>query len=89
MTEAVPNEASGSSFDVPSLRQGNRSAGGGRVPSPAAMPGAQEVTPRSVRARISEVLAQPAATPQQQVDQFERAHEVLYEALGWSRKEGK
>lgn len=59
------------------------------APSPAAMPGAREVTPEDVRARVAEVLGQPAPSPQERVGQFEAAHEILYEALGWSRREGK
>lgn len=59
------------------------------APSPAAMPGAREVTPEDVREQVAAALSAPAPTPQERVAQFERAHEILYEALGSSRREGK
>lgn len=59
------------------------------APSPAAMPGAREVTPEDVRDQVAVALSAPAPTPQERVAQFERAHEILYEALGSSRREGK
>jgi hypothetical protein len=61
----------------------------GPAPSPAAMPGAREITPEMVRSQVEEALSAPAPTPQERVAQFERAHEILYEALGSSRREGK
>ncbi len=61
----------------------------GFAPSPAAMPGAREVTPEDVRDQVAAALSAPAPTPQERVAQFERAHEILYEALGSSRREGK
>lgn len=59
------------------------------APSPAAIPGAREVTPEDVRGQVAAALSAPAPTPQERVAQFERAHEILYEALGSSRREGK
>lgn len=53
------------------------------------MPGAREITPEMVRSQVEEALSAPAPTPQERVAQFERAHEILYEALGPSRREGK
>lgn len=53
------------------------------------MPGAREVTPEDVREQVAAALSAPAPTPQERVAQFERAHEILYEALGSSRREGK
>ena len=53
------------------------------------MPGAREVTPEDVREQVEAALSAPAPTPQERVAQFERAHEILYEALGSSRREGK
>lgn len=63
--------------------------GAGPAPSPAAMPGAREVSPEDVREQVAAALSAPAPTPQERVAQFERAHEILYEALGSSRREGK
>nr|WP_240394098.1 hypothetical protein [Corynebacterium lactis] len=59
------------------------------VPSPAAMPGAKTVDPEEVRAAVADVLSQPAPTPADRVAQFERAHEILDEALSSARRGGK
>ncbi|ALA68532.1 hypothetical protein [Corynebacterium lactis] len=58
-------------------------------PTPAAMPGASQVSPEDVRAAVAEALGQPAPTPQDRVAQFERAHEILDEALSSARRGGK
>lgn len=83
MSELAPKPGLGQESDpVPGLKPGP-------APSPAAMPGAREVTPEAVREQVAAALSAPAPTPQERVAQFERAHEILYEALGSSRREGK
>lgn len=87
MSEIAPKPGLGprqESGPVPGLKPGSSAA-----PSPAAMPGAREVTPEAVREQVAAALSAPAPTPQERVAQFERAHEILYEALGSSRREGK
>lgn len=95
MSEIAPKPGQGAG-PVPGPKPGPASApapapkpGPSSAPSPAAMPGAREVTPEAVREQVAAALSAPAPTPQERVAQFERAHEVLYEALGSSRREGK
>lgn len=85
MSEVAPKPGQGAG-PVPGPKPG---PGSSSAPSPAAMPGAREVTPEDVREQVAAALSAPAPTPQERVAQFERAHEILYEALGSSRREGK
>ncbi|WP_048758481.1 hypothetical protein [Corynebacterium vitaeruminis] len=93
MSEVAPKPGQGQGAGpVPGPKPGFASAtkpGPSAAPSPAAMPGAREVTPEDVRDQVAAALSAPAPTPQERVAQFERAHEILYEALGSSRREGK
>ena len=83
MSEIAPKPGQGQrSGPVPGPKPGS-------APSPAAMPGAREVTPEAVREQVAAALSAPAPTSQERVAQFERAHEILYEALGSSRREGQ
>ena len=85
MSEDAPKPGQGQGAGpVPGPKPGPAAA-----PSPAAMPGAREVSPEDVREQVAAALSGPAPTPQERVAQFERAHEILYEALGSSRREGK
>ncbi len=89
MSEVAPKPGQGQgSGPVPGPKPGSASVPS-PAPNPAAMPGAREVTPEDVREQVAAALSAPAPTPQERVAQFERAHEVLYEALGSSRREGK
>lgn len=93
MSEVAPKPGQGQGAGpVPGPKPGLAPAttpGPSAVPSPAAMPGAREVTPEDVRGQVAAALSAPAPTPQERVAQFEQAHEILYEALGSSRREGK